>query len=784
MAQDTKLQLLLEARNNASAKLKEVQNDIGKLDSAAATASKGFSGLASALALGGVAALAKGAGSVVYEMAQLAARSYEVENAFNRLASSAGQSASGMLNQLKAASSGTISEYNLMLSANKAMMLGVAKNGEEMGRLLEIARSRGQAMGATTEQAFNDIVTGLGRGSALILDNLGIVVSLDEAYQAYAGTLGKVAGELTEAEKKQALVNDAIRQASTSSAKPLVNEFERMNAEMDNLKVAMGETFGPQVVAGARAIANAINSMRDPDVGISMYGGLSANEIRAMQDNGARQRSEAMEGRIAAEERAYRQLYAAIEGTVAAEKALADERSRNWQDAMARIKQQTQGMVFDLYPTHGDEALQMADELAAKYQGLYASLSSTMAPWMKDGIIAAAIKQDTAAMISAGPAWNRYISNLDTMIAENTEARAGLSTLAEWLGITGTAASGAGLQLKSLAGTAAAAALGISQAGSAVKQAGLDSLVGAQNIATARSIIDGISATTKLKRGWEEVREEFGRWNADLGQGAKAGAVLQQVAYMSYPAAQGIGSISSAMQSLNQQFETLKAKSQGVLSGALSLDGITIPTGPRQDAINENARRLAAIANQGLMGQSWWDEFANEVPDIAKMLTESGDPKAAAQQLMRDFQDGLMPQLLDKDMAKERVRRMILGDQTMATMANDIAQELSREMGISLSAAQMATGGALGLSASSTGAQFMDGGAEGSKFADAFSVAISDKYGMFDSSGRNAANHWGVAFTQEITANVPITLITVLATLVTPEVLKRLKQDESRSGAR
>ena len=55
-----------------------------------------------------------------------------------------------------------------------------------MTALINVARSRGAAMGLTLTQAFNDIVTGLGRESALILDNLGITIKVEQVMQDYA----------------------------------------------------------------------------------------------------------------------------------------------------------------------------------------------------------------------------------------------------------------------------------------------------------------------------------------------------------------------------------------------------------------------------------------------------------------------------------------------------------------------------------------------------------------------------------------------------------------------
>ena len=60
--------------------------------------------------------------------------------AFENLSSSVGQSSDAILAALNKASAGTVAANDLMLSANRAMVLGVADNTEEFATLMEIAR--------------------------------------------------------------------------------------------------------------------------------------------------------------------------------------------------------------------------------------------------------------------------------------------------------------------------------------------------------------------------------------------------------------------------------------------------------------------------------------------------------------------------------------------------------------------------------------------------------------------------------------------------------------------
>uniref|UniRef100_A0A6M3K143 Putative tail tape measure protein n=1 Tax=viral metagenome TaxID=1070528 RepID=A0A6M3K143_9ZZZZ len=184
-------------------------------------------------------------------MVKSAMESQSVRIAFESLASGAGQSAEELLKSLKDASKGTIAEYDLMLSANKAMVLGVATNSEQFSSLMEVARDRARAMGLTTTQAFNDIVTGIGRGSRMILDNLGIIVSLETANEEYAKTLGKTADALTEDEKKQALLNAVLEQGQASLDKTSQNtltakeSFEAVKAAIKDLADGIGNNLLP-----------------------------------------------------------------------------------------------------------------------------------------------------------------------------------------------------------------------------------------------------------------------------------------------------------------------------------------------------------------------------------------------------------------------------------------------------------------------------------------------------------------------------------------------------------
>jgi len=152
------------------------------------------------------------------------------------------------LRTLKTATQGMVSQNDLLLSANRAMALGLPV--ERMNELFDVASRLGPLMGRTVTEAVNDLSMGIGRQSKMILDNLGIVISLEEAQEEYAESIGKTANELTVAEKKQATFNAAISEAKkvTDQVGDATSKQQRalmqLNATVEDVKTSIGVGLG------------------------------------------------------------------------------------------------------------------------------------------------------------------------------------------------------------------------------------------------------------------------------------------------------------------------------------------------------------------------------------------------------------------------------------------------------------------------------------------------------------------------------------------------------------
>lgn len=220
MSSSKVLEIIVKAKDQASKSFDEISKNSKKLEDSLKNVKK-YSWIATT-ALAWLGAI----------MVKQAMDIEPVRKSFDQLSQSIGESSDTMLKSLKEASKGAVSEYDLMLASNKAMKLWVAQNTEDMTQLMKIARLYWQQMWQDVTKSFDDIVTWLWRWSAMILDNLWIVVNQTEAQEKYAQSLWKTVDQLTDAEKKQALVNATLEEwqkALDKFGEPAQTMQERMS---------------------------------------------------------------------------------------------------------------------------------------------------------------------------------------------------------------------------------------------------------------------------------------------------------------------------------------------------------------------------------------------------------------------------------------------------------------------------------------------------------------------------------------------------------------------------
>lgn len=253
---DAEVKIKTTGRKKADSELDKFKKKIKSVGDAV-----GGMGLASAAAFGI-------AGVAVANFVKTATQaSIQFEQRFNAFSSLVKGDAEKMLDSLNAASQGTISNLQLVTAANNAILLGLEQ--EQLPRLLEAATKLGAAVGRTAEEAFRDITVGIGRQSRLILDNLGIIVDAEKAYEDYAKTLEKTSAELTVNERNTAFAISTTAQA-VEKAKELDSAMtdsaiaaQQFTKTLADLSQEFGDLIKPAAAGGLGFFANRLRELGD-----------------------------------------------------------------------------------------------------------------------------------------------------------------------------------------------------------------------------------------------------------------------------------------------------------------------------------------------------------------------------------------------------------------------------------------------------------------------------------------------------------------------------------------
>lgn len=264
----------------AIASLDQVAAKVGELEGAGNDGAGGIENLADQMdgflaqipIAVGILTAAGAAFKEFFDTSEEGAQMERLGDTSTQLAETYGANMDEIVRKVRGASLGTISNLDIMASANKAMMLGVSASADELAELTQIAMYRGRALGLNSQQAFEQISIGIGRLSPKILDNLGIVVDASTNYENYAATIGKTADELTEYEKREALKNavleegNRILQAAGGLAADNASQFEKLDAQAENLGNNFKEWLAPaggRVITSLNGILFGINEVRD-----------------------------------------------------------------------------------------------------------------------------------------------------------------------------------------------------------------------------------------------------------------------------------------------------------------------------------------------------------------------------------------------------------------------------------------------------------------------------------------------------------------------------------------
>jgi len=187
-------------------------------------------------ALSGIGAAMAGAFSVA-AMAQFSKESFTMASqlegikiAFDRIASQK------TFEDLQEATKGTVSQLQLMKSTVQASNFQIPV--EKLGKLFEFARRRAKETGESVDYLVNSIVTGIGRKSPLILDNLGISAVRLRTELKGVGVEAASVSDITEIVGR--IAQEEMKKMG-EEVKTSADEVKQLTAKIDDLKIAFGQ---------------------------------------------------------------------------------------------------------------------------------------------------------------------------------------------------------------------------------------------------------------------------------------------------------------------------------------------------------------------------------------------------------------------------------------------------------------------------------------------------------------------------------------------------------------
>lgn len=249
--QKTDLAIVIEAVNNASKQLKQVEKDLGGLSKAvgeqgavAQTAALGFGEL-----VGGVAAGTIVANVAIGAFQKLTSLLGQLPDLFFSVAKGAGEiDQIGIAMHIVANNAGitaaevdtvrdSVVDLNVTSRAANTLLRDMIRNELDWTKATELAAAAqniASATGFSTSETIERISYAISSGYPWMLGQLGLTEHLDEMFERYGETIGKTSEELTVAERKTAVMNFVLEQGEKYTG--------AYEASMKSLSKVLGQT--------------------------------------------------------------------------------------------------------------------------------------------------------------------------------------------------------------------------------------------------------------------------------------------------------------------------------------------------------------------------------------------------------------------------------------------------------------------------------------------------------------------------------------------------------------
>lgn len=280
------LKIVVEAINNASKQLKQIEKDLGgltkvveKQDTSAKNAALSFGQLVAGVTKGTIIAkiitasfrklvdITREVSGAIYEMAVTSSEVEGLGIAMHIVANNAGITAKAV-DEVRDA----VVEQNITTEAANRLLTDLIRNQLDYAQATELATAAQDlavASGMSSSETIERISHAISSGNTWLLRQMGLTQHLNETYGNYAATLGKTSEELTAMERKQAVVNYVLEEGEKyigAYDAAMGNAAKKMRSTKDKMKelsYTVGKVFNDSLYKVVDTVYKFIDSLVD-----------------------------------------------------------------------------------------------------------------------------------------------------------------------------------------------------------------------------------------------------------------------------------------------------------------------------------------------------------------------------------------------------------------------------------------------------------------------------------------------------------------------------------------
>ena len=205
-------------------------------------------------------AIVKVTGTII-ELGERGAAVADVSGSFDTLAARAG-GAKAVLEGLRSGTAGTISDFDLMATANRALGAGFIKSADDAKVLAQGAKVLADTTGGTTADAFDKLTSAMAKGQTRGLKGLGVFVDSRKAIDDYSRATGRAISTLTDEDKAAINVQASMKALRERIAEmgpqqeDFADKIDQAKVSLENVRdqIALNVAQSPVLQTGLAAI--------------------------------------------------------------------------------------------------------------------------------------------------------------------------------------------------------------------------------------------------------------------------------------------------------------------------------------------------------------------------------------------------------------------------------------------------------------------------------------------------------------------------------------------------